>query len=96
MADAAQKLVALTDEHTRVIPGTGPIQTRADVVAEQQMLAKVKDDLWQLVRKGMGADDMIAADATHSFDSKWGSPNLFISNAYRGMYGHVREMGGVV
>jgi hypothetical protein len=44
----------------------------------------------------MGADDMIAADATRAFDPKWGNPDLFINNAYRGLYGHVREMGGVV
>jgi hypothetical protein len=44
----------------------------------------------------MGADDMIAAGATRKFDDKWGNSDLFIANAYRGLYGHVREMRGIV
>jgi hypothetical protein len=48
------------------------------------------------MRKGMGADDMLAAGATKKFDDKWGNPDLFVTNAYRGLYGHVREMRGVV
>jgi glyoxylase-like metal-dependent hydrolase (beta-lactamase superfamily II) len=96
MTDATQQLVNLSNESTRIIPGTGPVQTRADVVAEQQMLAKVKDTLWQMIRKGFGAEDMIAAAPTKEFDPKWGNPDLLIANAYMGMYGHIREMGGVV
>jgi cyclase len=96
MADASQQIANLADEQTRVIPGSGPVQTRGNVIAEQQMLAKVKDELWRLMRMGLGADDMIAAGATREFDPKWGDPNLFVSNAYRGLYGHVRELGGVV
>lgn len=96
MADATQKLIELADGQTRVIPGTGAPQTRSDVVAEHEMLAALKEDLWQLMRKGLGAADMIAARPTQRFDSRWGSPELFISNAYRGLYGHVRELRGVV
>jgi hypothetical protein len=96
LADAAQRLVDLTDDQTRFVPALGALQTRADVAAEQQMLAKSKDILWQMVRKGLGAEDMIAGGALKEFDPKWGNSDLFIANAYQGMYGHVREIGGVV
>lgn len=96
MVDATQKLLDLTNDQTRIVPGVGPLQTRADLAAEHEMLATLKEDLWQLMRKGMGADDMIAAGATRKYDGKWGNSDLFISNAYQGMYGHVREMRGVV
>jgi cyclase len=96
MVDATQKLIDLSDDKTRIVPGTGPLQTRADVAAEHDMLATLKEDLWQLMRKGMGVNDMIAAGATSKFDAKWGNSDLFISNAYMGLYGHVREMRGVV
>ena len=95
-ADAAQRLVDLADDKTRLVPALGPVQNRADVVAEQQMLAKSKDILWQLVRKGFAAEDMIEADALREFAPRWGNSDLFIQNAYQGMYGHVREIGGVV
>jgi len=96
MADATQKLVSITDDKTRIVPGVGPIQTRADLAAEHEMLATLKEDLWQLMRKGYGADDMIAAAATHKFDARWGKPDQFIASVYRGLYAHVRELRGVV
>jgi len=96
MVDATQKLIDLSDDKTRIIPGSGPVQTRADVASEHEMLATLKEDLWQLMRKGMGADDMIAAGATSKYDAKWGDPQLFVANAYIGLYGHVRELRGVV
>ena len=96
MANATQQLLDLVDDQTRIVPGTGPLQTKADLAAEHDMLATLHEDLWQLMRKGMGADDMIAAGATRKFDGKWGNPDLFVTNAYRGLYGHVRELRGVV
>ena len=60
------------------------------------MLTAMKDRLVKLLKQGMGAKDMIAAQPSKDFDEKWGNPELFISNAYRGMWGHVRELGGIV
>lgn len=96
MANATRQLLGVVDDQTRIVPGTGPLQTKADLAAEHEMLATLHEDLWQLMRKGMGAADMIAAGATRKFDAKWGNPDLFITNAYQGLYGHVREMRGVV
>ena len=38
----------------------------------------------------------LAAAPTKEFDAKWGNPELFITNAYPGLWGHVREVGGIV
>jgi glyoxylase-like metal-dependent hydrolase (beta-lactamase superfamily II) len=96
MANATKQLLGVVDDTVRIVPGTGPLQTKADLAAEHDMLATLHEELWQLMRKGMGADDMIAARATAKFDDKWGNSDLFIANAYQGLYGHVREMRGVV
>jgi glyoxylase-like metal-dependent hydrolase (beta-lactamase superfamily II) len=96
MANATKQLLDLVDDQTRIVPGMGPVQAKADLAAEHDMLATLHEDLWQLMRKGMGADDMLAAGATKKFDGKWGDPDLFVNNAYRGLYGHVRELRGVV
>jgi glyoxylase-like metal-dependent hydrolase (beta-lactamase superfamily II) len=96
MANATKQLLGLVDDKTRIVPGTGPLQTKDDLAAEHDMLATLHEDLWQLMRKGMGAEDMIAAGATRKFDDRWGNSDLFIGNAYRGLYGHVRELRGIV
>jgi glyoxylase-like metal-dependent hydrolase (beta-lactamase superfamily II) len=94
MEDATKKLLDITDDRTRIVPGTGAVQTRAAVAAEHAMLADVHAVLWALMRKGLSANDMIAANPTAKYDAKWGDPRLFIANAYRGMYGHIAEYLG--
>ena len=96
MVDANKALIELCDDKTVVIPGTGPLQTKADLVAQHEMLTTMKDRLVGLMRKGMGYDDLLAAPPTGEFDARWGDPKLFLTNAYRGLWGHVRELGGIV
>ena len=54
------------------------------------------DRLKGLMRKGIGIDDLPAEPPTQEFDAKWGDPKLFLANAYHGLWGHVRELGGIV
>jgi hypothetical protein len=70
--------------------------TQADLQAESEMLATVRDRLVKLIRMGYGPKEMIAAKPTQEFDAKNGNPELFISNAYMGLWGHVHELGGIV
>ena len=49
-----------------------------------------------MMKPGPGPGDMLAAAPTKEFDAKWGNPDLFVSTAYRGMWLHVRELGGIV
>jgi cyclase len=96
LSDATKTLVGLTDAQTRVIPGSGPIQSKADLQAQSDMCGTMRTRFVEMMRKGMSAKDKLAAAPTKEFDSKWGNPELFITNAYPGLWGHVREIGGIV
>jgi len=96
LADATKALIERSDSETRIVPGTGPVQTRDDLQAQFEMLSTLKDRLAGLLKKGMNADDMIAAAPTREFDAKWGDPTQFIRNAYRGLWAHARTLGGIV
>ena len=96
MQTATKTLLDMSNAQTRIIPGDGPVQTRADLQAQYDMLVAMRDRLVRLMRQGMSAKDMIAAAPSKEFDAKWGNPELFISNAYRGMWGHVRELGNII
>ncbi|MDB6089107.1 MAG: cyclase [Gammaproteobacteria bacterium] len=96
MTDASKALLDLTNADTRIVPGVGPVQTRADLQAQYDMLSTLKDRLIGLLKKGMGTDDVIANPPTQEFNAKWGDPKLFLANAYRGLWAHVRELGGIV
>jgi len=93
---ATKTLLDLANDQTRVIPGTGPIQTRADLKVQHEMLVTLRERLHQMMRKGMGTTDMLAAGATKEFDGRCGDPSLFLNVTYRGMWLHVRELGGIV
>ena len=93
---ATKTLLDLTNDQTRVVPGTGPLQTRADLKVQHEMLVTLRERLHQMMRKGMGTKDMLAAGATKEFDERCGDPALFLAVTYRGMWLHVRELGGIV
>ena len=96
MANASRDLLQIANDQTRIVPGTGPIQTRADLEAQSEMLNTVRTRLVSMMRLGYGARDMLAAEPTKEFDAKWGDPKLFISSAYPGMWAHARELGQII
>jgi cyclase len=94
MRDATQKLLDLSNDQTRIVPGTGPVQSRADLKAEHDMLAAMHEKVWALMRKGMTASEILATKASADFDAKWGDPQQFITSAYQGIYGHIADFLG--
>ena len=93
---ANKTLLALANADTRVVPGVGPIQTKANLQAQHDMLAAMMDRFSKMMKQGMGPEDIIAAAPTKEFDATWGNPDLFVTTAYRSMWLHVRELGGIV
>jgi cyclase len=96
MVTATKTLLDLTNEQTKVIPGLGPLQTRAALDAQHRMLSAVRERFVKMMRQGMSADDMLAGGITKDFDAAWGDPKEFIRSAYKGMWLHVRELGGII
>jgi cyclase len=93
LLDGAKTLIGLADANTRIVPGKGPVRTRAEVQTERDMLAALKQRLSQLLAQGMSVQDMLAAAPTREFDAQWGDPTLFISNAWPGLTQRARELG---
>ncbi len=93
MAEATQVLTSLCNSDTRVIPGTGPVQTPSDLEAEHAMLVDLKLKLSKLLAQGMSVQDMLEAAPTREFDARWGDPALFVANAWPGLVYRARELG---
>jgi glyoxylase-like metal-dependent hydrolase (beta-lactamase superfamily II) len=96
LATANKTLLDLTGADTRYVPGAGPTQPRAALQAQYEMLSAMRDRMHKAFRQGMGASDMLAAGLSKDFDPAWGAPERFIATSYRGMWLHIRELGGVV
>ena len=71
---AQEKLISMSDDETRIIPGHGPVASKADL---EKDLAVLKDSLARvkaLTDDGMSADDIVAANplAVYHDDYNWG------------------------
>jgi glyoxylase-like metal-dependent hydrolase (beta-lactamase superfamily II) len=97
MQDAHRTLLRLSDDTTKIVPATGPVISKKDVQASLDLLTKIREQLVKLMKQGMGAKDMIEAKALKDFEGQLsGDTDRFIFTAYRGLWAHVRELGGIV
>ena len=96
LMNATKALVELSNADTRVVPGVGPLQTRADLQAQLEMLTAARDRMPKLMRQGKGREEILASGVTKEFDERWGDPKVFLSTSLRGLMIHVRELGGIV
>ena len=97
MQDAHRTLLKIADDSTKIIPGAGPVMTKADLQANLDTVTKVREQLVGLLKKGFGPKDMIAGKAMKDFEGQLaGDPDTFIYIAYRGLWAHARELGGIV
>jgi len=69
-----QQLLAMADDETRIVPGHGPLGTRADLEKDLSVLIDAKARVQSLVDKGMDADAIVAANplADYHDDYNWG------------------------
>jgi cyclase len=97
MQEAHRTLLRLSNDTTKIVPATGPVISKAEVQASLDLLTKLREQLVKLMKQGMGPKDMIAAKALKDFEGQLaGDPDQFIFTAYRGLWAHVRELGGIV
>ena len=101
MQSAQKALLDRADDQTKIVPATGPVMTRADLQASHATIVKIREKLVGLLKKGQGAQNMIDAKAADEFkvefkDMTPGDASTFLYCAYRGLWAHARELGGIV
>jgi glyoxylase-like metal-dependent hydrolase (beta-lactamase superfamily II) len=69
---AAERVLAGTTEKTRIIPGHGPLATRADLAAYRDVLKTLRERIAALKAAGKSREEAIAARPTADTDAKWG------------------------
>ena len=70
---AADRVLAATGEKTRIIPGHGPLATRADLQIYRDTLETLRDRIAKLKAEGKSRDDVVAARPTADHDAKLGT-----------------------
>lgn len=62
MIRAADRILALANEQTRIVPGHGPVSGRADVRATRDFLVTMRDRIQALLARGQSVEEVVAAD----------------------------------
>lgn len=89
MISAAKIILDLATDETKIIPGHGPLATRADLEGYYEMLVTARDLIKEQVDAGKTRDEVIAAKPTASLDAAWGGgflpPDMWVGIVYDGM-----------
>lgn len=97
MQNAYRAVLGRANDTTKIVPATGPVMTKAEVQASLDIVTKVRDQLVKLVKAGKGPQDLIDMKAVKEFEGQLsGDQDQFLFTAYRGLWAHVRELGGIV
>ena len=84
---AADRVLALADANTKIIPGHGALADRAALQAYRTMLVTVRGRIQGAVAAGRTLDQVKAAKPTADFDAVWGNaritPTLFVEVLYQ-------------
>lgn len=89
MIESLEGCIQMTTDRTIVVPGHGPIGTRAELVAFKEMLTKSRDRVSALKKGGMTLPEIIAKRPTAEFDNRFGNywidPAFFTTLVYNGV-----------
>ena len=68
---AMERLASICDNETKIIAGHGPLASKEDVLASIAMVKDAKKRVAALVRKGLSAEEVLAADPLSDYHEKW-------------------------
>ena len=91
--DSMDLVLALANDQTRIVPGYGPVMTKAQFKAERDMMEEIRQRIFDRVRAGEGPEDMLEGGALDGLPRKWKDPYKFLYAAAKGGWGYYDKLG---
>ena len=83
---AADHILAMTNDSTKIIPGHGALSNRASLMQYRTVMVAVRDRVTKLIAKKRTLEQIIAAKPLADFDATWGTgfmkPDQFLTIVY--------------
>jgi cyclase len=95
VVEASQMLLSMMDSQTRLVAADGTLQSRANLQSQLDMARATRERIAEAMKRGFSVEEMLAQGLTKDFDPDWGDPRFFLRSSYRGLWGHVRELGAI-
>ena len=90
--DAMTRLLSLSDAATRIVPGYGPVMRRAELQAERDVMQTICDRVFERVRQGDEAADMLTAGVMNGLARTWSKPEKFLYDVNKGLWAHHNKL----
>ena len=85
MIVAADEILSLADNNTKIVPGHGPLGNKADLTKSRDMLVVARDRVRKLKTAGKSAEEAAASKPLADLDPVWGhmlSSDIFVQMIY--------------
>lgn len=89
MVGAIQRLQTLVDANTRIVAARGPLLNPGDLRTQLNMFGTIYDRLNQMLNKGRGPAEAVAAKPTKEFDDRMGNPDVFVRRAFESLWAYL-------
>ncbi len=83
------RIQTLANDTTRIVPGRGPVLSLADLKNQAQMYGTIYDRLTQLLNKGRGPTEAVAAQPAKEFEAQMGNPDEFVRRAFESLWAYL-------
>jgi glyoxylase-like metal-dependent hydrolase (beta-lactamase superfamily II) len=84
-----QRLQTVANEQTRIVPARGPVLGYADLEAQAGMYATIYGRLTELLNKGRGPSEAVAAAPAKEFEAQMGNPDEFVRRAFESLWAYL-------
>jgi glyoxylase-like metal-dependent hydrolase (beta-lactamase superfamily II) len=85
MIAAAERIMRMIDENTKIIPGHGPLSDRAGLKKYRDMLVTIRDRIKKQIEEGKTLEEILASKPTADFDKDPSAalpPEMFVTIVY--------------
>jgi len=88
---AVDRELKAAGDNTKIIPGHGPLATKADLKAYRDMLAAVSGKVAAQIKQGKKLEEVVASKPTAQYDAKWGKGFLAPEKFVEMLYGNLKK-----
>jgi cyclase len=84
-----QRILSVANRDTRIVPAQGPLLTYTDIIAQLDMYSTIYGRLNQMLNKGRGPTEAVAAKPAKEFEAKMGDSDAFIRQAFESQWAYL-------
>ena len=84
-----QRVQALANDGTRIVPGRGPVLGLNDVKTQLAMFGTIYERLTQLLNKGRGPSEAVEARPAKEFEAQMGNPDEFVRRSFESLWAYL-------